>query len=111
MSAATDTHFFELAFAPLPHSSSSTLDFRASASACFAAAASALRALPATFLVFSTPFLPAMVMVVVPGAGNRPKLDGGLLYCTSPAAGGWMTQPEKCYSDTVTHKTVFMYSS
>lgn len=53
-------YFLELLLAPLFHFSSSAAATFASCSAAFFAAASAFRALPATFLEFS-PFLPAIV--------------------------------------------------
>lgn len=63
-------HFFALLLAPFCHLSSSAVSRLASSAATFWAAASALRAFPATFLLLS-PFLPAMARIV---GGN--VLDG-----------------------------------
>ncbi len=63
-------YFLELSFAPRCHSLVSPTSFLASSAAAFWAAASALRALPATFLLLSPPpFLPAMVRSLVGKGG------------------------------------------
>lgn len=60
------TYFFELFLAPCCHFSPSAISRSASAAALFFAALSALRALPAAFLLLSWLFLPAIMTFVSP---------------------------------------------
>lgn len=60
------TYFFELFLAPCCHFSPSAISRSASAAALFFAALSALRALPAAFLLLSWLFLPAIMTFISP---------------------------------------------
>lgn len=57
----SSSHFFALLLDPFCHSADSAASRFESSAAAFCAAASALRALPTTFLLFS-PFFPAMAV-------------------------------------------------
>ena len=85
------TYFLELSFAPFSHFVASVASCRASSTAAFWAAASALRALPAAFLLFSPPpFFPAMGVYrdllcsrKVSGTGGA-NATGFVLRCRMP---------------------------